>query len=136
VGSGLPDACPGVNLRRSVPRLRTDRPALTSVGAKQPEDPMQSLYQAIMLVLNVVWVVMIAHIILSWLVSFQVLNLRQPMVAQIWQGLNQMLEPFYAPIRRLLPQTAGLDFAPLVAFVILLIVQQTLANNAGWFYSF
>lgn len=97
---------------------------------------MQSLYQAIMLVLNVVWVVMIAHIILSWLVSFQVLNLRQPMVAQIWQGLNQMLEPFYAPIRRLLPQTAGLDFAPLVAFVILLIVQQTLANNAGWFYSF
>jgi YggT family protein len=97
---------------------------------------MQSLYQAIMLILNVVFYVMIAHIILSWLISFQVLNTRQPIVAQIWYGLNRMLEPIYGPIRRFLPVTAGLDFAPLVAFIALMIIQQTLANNAGWFYSF
>lgn len=97
---------------------------------------MVSLYQAIMLILNVVWFVMIAHIILSWLISFQVLNIRQPMVAQIWFGLNRLLEPVYAPIRRFLPQTPGLDLAPLVAFVILLILQQVLVNNAGFFYGF
>lgn len=97
---------------------------------------MVSLYQAIMLVLQIVWVVMIAHIIMSWLISFQVLNTRQPFVMQIWGGLNALLEPIYAPIRRFLPRTPGLDLAPLVAFVVLIIVQQTLANNAGWFYSF
>ena len=34
---------------------------------------MVSLFQAIMLILNVIWFIMIAHIIMSWLISFQVL---------------------------------------------------------------
>lgn len=95
---------------------------------------MVSLYQALDVILQVIWFVMIAHIILSWLLSFQVLNPRQPQVARIWFGLNRLLEPIYAPIRRFLPQTPGLDLAPLVAFVILIILRQVLHNNAGFFY--
>jgi len=97
---------------------------------------MTTLYQALMLILNVVWFVMIAHIILSWLISFQVLNTRQPMVAQLWFGLNRLLEPVYGPIRRILPNTAGLDLAPLVAFIILIVLQRALQNNAGFFYGY
>jgi YggT family protein len=63
---------------------------------------------------------MIAHIIMSWLISFQVLNLYQPLVAQIWTGLNRLLEPIYGPIRRILPNTQPLDLSPLVAFIILI----------------
>jgi YggT family protein len=63
---------------------------------------------------------MIAHIIMSWLISFQVLNLYQPIVAQIWTGLNRLLEPIYGPIRRILPNTQPLDLSPLVAFIILI----------------
>lgn len=95
---------------------------------------MQSLYQILMLILDVVWFVMIAHIIMSWLISFQVLNTRQPLVAQIWFTLTRMLEPIYAPIRRFLPQTPGLDLAPLVAFIALIALQIVLQNNAGFFY--
>lgn len=97
---------------------------------------MVSLFQALMIILNVIWFIMIAHIIMSWLLNFQVLNIRQPMVAQIWYGLTRLLEPVYAPIRRFLPQTPGLDLAPLVAFVILLILQRVLINNAGFFYGY
>lgn len=97
---------------------------------------MTSLFEALMLFLNVAWFVMIAQIILSWLISFQVLNLRQPQVSQIWYALNRVLEPLYAPIRRFLPQTPGIDFAPLVAFIGLLILQRVLINNAGFFYSY
>ena len=94
---------------------------------------MLTLYQALMLILDVIWFVMIAHILMSWLINFQVLNLRQPLVWQIWNGLNRLLEPIYAPIRNILPQTGGLDLAPLVVFVIIIILQRALANNAGWF---
>lgn len=97
---------------------------------------MTSLFQALMIILDVVWFIMIAHIIMSWLLNFQVLNIRQPMVAQIWYGLNRLLEPIYAPIRRFLPQTPGLDLAPLVAFVVLIILQRVLINNAGFFYGY
>jgi YggT family protein len=97
---------------------------------------MVSLFQALMLILNVIWFIMIAHIIMSWLISFQVLNLRQPLVSQLWYGLNNLLQPIYAPIRRVLPNTGALDLAPLVAFIAIIILQRILVNNAGWFYSF
>ena len=97
---------------------------------------METLFQALMLILNVIWFIMIAHIVMSWLISFNVLNTRQPMVAQIWYGLNRVLEPVYGPIRRILPATGGLDFAPLVAFIVLIILQRALINNAGAFYGY
>ncbi|KAG1715193.1 ATP-dependent DNA helicase RecQ [Nymphon striatum] len=37
-----------------------------------------------MLLLDVVWFFIIAHVIMSWLINFQVLNLHQQLVAQIW----------------------------------------------------
>ncbi|MGR3571769.1 YggT family protein [Brevirhabdus sp.] len=90
---------------------------------------MVSLLQALDLILSVVWFIMIAHIIMSWLISFQVLNLGQQMVAQIWYGLNRLLEPIYGPIRRILPNTGALDLAPLVAIIVVIILRNTIQNN-------
>jgi YggT family protein len=95
---------------------------------------MVTLFQALVLILNVIWFIMIAHIIMSWLINFQVLNLRQPLVAQIWYGLTNLLEPVYGRIRQFLPNTGGLDLAPLVAFIVIIILRQALFNNAGFFY--
>lgn len=81
---------------------------------------MIAIYGPIILILNVIFVIMIIHIIMSWLISFQVLNLHQPMVSQIWTGLSRLLEPAYAPIRQVLPDTRPLDLAPLVAFIIVI----------------
>ncbi|MCK4711349.1 MAG: YggT family protein [Marinosulfonomonas sp.] len=97
---------------------------------------MQSLYQILNLILDVVWFIMIAHIIMSWLINFQVLNLHQPMVQQIWHGLNKLLEPLYSRIRRFLPATPGLDLAPLVAFIGIIVLRIILRNNAEFFYSY
>lgn len=81
---------------------------------------MMAIYGPLQLILSVVYFVMIAHIIMSWLINFNVLNLRQPVVGQIWQGLNNLLEPIYRPIRRVLPNTHPLDLAPLVALIIVI----------------
>ena len=82
------------------------------------------IYQLLQLVLSVVFTIMIIHIIMSWLISFNVLNLHQPLVYQIWSGLNKLLEPIYMPIRRYLPDTHPLDLAPLVAFVIVIAFRE------------
>ena len=90
---------------------------------------MTSLAQILLMILNVVWFIMIAHIIMSWLISFQVLNLHQPFVAQVWHGLNRLLQPIYDPIRRVLPNTGGLDLAPLVALIAVYALQIIVTNN-------
>ena len=97
---------------------------------------MGTLYDALMLILNVVWFVMIVHIMMSWLINFQVLNLRQPLIWQLWNGLNRLLEPIYTPVRNILPNTGGLDLAPLIVFIAIIILQRALINNYGWFHGF
>ncbi len=74
----------------------------------------------IFLILDIAYFLLLAHIIISWLISFQVLNLGQPIVAQIWQGLSRLFEPIYTPIRRILPDTRPLDLAPLIVFIIII----------------
>lgn len=91
---------------------------------------MTSLFQILMMIIDIAWFIMIAHIIMSWLINFQVLNLRQPIVAQIWYGLNRLLEPVYGRIRRFLPNMGGLDLAPLVALLVLYAIRIILINNA------
>lgn len=95
---------------------------------------MQSLFQILMLVLDIVWFFIIAHVIMSWLINFQVLNLGQPLVAQIWHGLNRLLEPLYSRIRRVMPDMGGIDLAPLVALVGVYALRIILVNNAAVFY--
>ena len=44
---------------------------------------MMAIYGPLQLILSVVYFMMIIHIIMSWLINFQVLNLHQPLVAFI-----------------------------------------------------
>lgn len=95
---------------------------------------MQSFFQILMLILDVVQFFIIAHVIMSWLINFQVLNLHQPLVGQIWQMLQRILEPIYGPVRRILPPMQGLDLAPLVVLLGIFALRIVLVNNAAAFY--
>lgn len=94
---------------------------------------MLSLFQILMLILDIVYYVILVHVIMSWLINFQVLNLRQPLVSQIWNGLNRVLEPIYSRVRRVLPMTSGIDFSPLVVLIIVIVLRIVLTNNAAYF---
>lgn len=95
---------------------------------------MTSILQILLLILDIAQWIILAHIIMSWLINFQVLNLRQPLVAQIWQGLNRILEPVYSRVRSILPNMGGIDLAPLVVLVGVYALRIILINNAAAFY--
>jgi YggT family protein len=110
--------------------------ALLNATSAQPfaaEPQMTSLFQILMLILDIAQFIILAHIIMSWLINFQVLNLRQPLVAQLWDGLNRLLEPVYGRLRRMLPQMGGLDLAPLIVLVAIYALRIILQNNSAAF---
>jgi YggT family protein len=87
------------------------------------------LRQILLLALGIAqWIVLI-HVIMSWLINFQVLNLRQPLVYQLWDGLNRTLNPVYTRVRRLLPATSGIDFAPLIVLFAILALKILVEKN-------
>ena len=90
---------------------------------------MTSLIQIIFLLLDVLWYLVVVQVIMSWLVNFGVLNMSQPFIIQIWSSINKLLEPVYRPVRNFIPQTGGLDIAPLVVIVGIIIIRIILSNN-------
>ncbi|MES2967773.1 MAG: YggT family protein [Pseudomonadota bacterium] len=95
---------------------------------------MTSILQILLLILDIAQWIILAHIIMSWLINFQVLNLRQPFVAQVWDGLNRLLEPVYSRVRSVLPQMGGLDLAPLLVLLAIYALRIVIINNAATFY--
>lgn len=95
---------------------------------------MTSILQILLMILELAQFIVLIHVILSWLVGFGVLNLRQPLVGQVWEGINRLLEPVYGPIRRLLPNMGGMDLSPLVVLLGIYALRVILINNSGAFY--
>jgi YggT family protein len=70
----------------------------------------------------VVWVV-IASAIMSWLVAFGVVNMRNQFIRMVVETLYRLTEPLLRPIRRMLPNLGGVDISPVVLLVGLYFVQ-------------
>ena len=60
-----------------------------------------------------IWVI-IGSAILSWLVVFNVVNVRNRFVYQFGRFLDAITEPALRPIRRIIPLIGGIDLSPIV----------------------
>lgn len=88
---------------------------------------MNPIFMLINLLCNILFWIVIASVILSWLVAFSVVNLRNPLMARIHDGLNKFTEILYAPIRKAIPTIyGGMDISPVVVLIALQLVQYTL----------
>lgn len=91
---------------------------------------MLTLIQIAQVLLDVFWWIIVIQIILSLLISFNVINTYNDLVRQLYQGLNAITEPVYRPIRRILPDFGQIDFAPFVVLVLMQIIHLVLRNIA------
>lgn len=80
---------------------------------------MAFLIDLISLVFTLLWLLVLAHVIVSW-----VLN---PWHA-IRRTIDSIVDPMLAPIRRVMPQTGGIDFSPLVLLIVLDIIRRLLVG--------
>ena len=85
---------------------------------------MAAVLDVIMMILSLYWWVVLAMIILSWLISFNVVNTRNQFVDSVWRVLNALTEPVLRPIRNVLPNFSGLDISPIILFLIIYFIQQ------------
>jgi YggT family protein len=68
----------------------------------------------------------IGSIVLSWLISFNVVNVRNRAVYMINDVLYRITEPALRPLRRIIPNTGSLDLSPIALFFILWLIQSYL----------
>ena len=85
---------------------------------------MRALLEVILQLLQLYYYVIIAMAIMSWLLSFDVINFRNQVVRSIWTFLNAVTEPLLRPIRRMLPNLGGIDISPIILLLLLMLVQK------------
>jgi YggT family protein len=73
--------------------------------------------------------IVIAGVIMSWLMAFNIVNPYNPVVRSIWQALNAVTEPLLRPIRRLMPDLGGLDISPVILLLGCFFVQSVVLPN-------
>ncbi len=81
------------------------------------------VFQIIDMILDLYIFVIIAMVIMSWLIGFNVINRHNQIVDMIWRTLVALTEPLLGPIRRALPNMGGLDLSPLVLLFGIYFVQ-------------
>jgi YggT family protein len=91
--------------------------------------PMIELLQFISYLLTIYVYIVIAMAILSWLIAFNVVNTRNPVVRMIAELLYRLTEPVLRPIRNLLPNMGGIDISPIILFLIILFIQSVILPN-------
>ena len=81
-------------------------------------------------IFNLISLALLIWIILSWLISFDIVNPRQPIVNKVYYALSRLLEPMLKPIRKLLPDLGGIDISPILLIILLRFIQSMMNQMA------
>jgi YggT family protein len=88
---------------------------------------MRALFLVIDLALQLYIWILIAAAVLSWLVAFNVVNTRNPVVASVGEFLYRITEPLLRPIRNAMPNLGGIDVSPVVLILIIIFIRYVIA---------
>jgi len=106
--------------------LGQDDPVNVRVANVPDKTDMRPLLEVIIYLLWAYWYIVIAAVILSWLIAFNVVNTRNQIVAMIADFLYRLTEPVFRPIRQFMPNLGGIDFSPLIVLLILYVIERSI----------
>jgi YggT family protein len=82
--------------------------------------------------ISLIILVVIINALLSWLIAFEVLNVRNPTIYRIVRALDGITDPLLRPIRRFMPNLGGIDISPIILILLLqalkILVERTIAG--------
>lgn len=87
-----------------------------------------TFFDIVMILFQAVQAVLVIYIILGLLFAFNVISASNRTLLSIYQSLEALMAPLLNPIRRILPDTGGMDFSPLVLVVLMNIITRILVN--------
>jgi YggT family protein len=96
---------------------------------------MLPLIKLVLVILNLYMYLIIAGAVLSWLIAFGVVNIRNDFVRAVWNLFLTLTEPFLRPIRKFLPNTGGIDISPIILLLAIMFIQWIIEDDiAPLFY--
>lgn len=115
----------GVLARRATaPPCQGGRPAARTGDYVRSGSPMAAILEFVFFIiggiLQLLIYAIIINAILSWLVAFDVINLRNRFVYNIARALEAVTAPVMRPVQRFIPPLGGVDVSPIIVILVLI----------------
>jgi len=73
--------------------------------------------QILLLALNIFFWIIIAQVVLSWLIAFDVINAKNAQAQNLIALIHKITDPVYKPLRKFIPPIAGIDITPIIIII-------------------
>tara|TARA_B100001250_G_scaffold272940_1_gene235706 strand:- start:550 stop:843 length:294 start_codon:yes stop_codon:yes gene_type:complete len=84
---------------------------------------MIAIFYLLLQILKIYSYVVIANVIVSWLIAFNILNTQNRFVYSILELTYKLTDPILNKIRRFLPNLGTLDISPIILLLLIWFVE-------------
>ena len=84
---------------------------------------MIAIFYLVLQVLKLYSYVVIANVIISWLVAFNILNTQNRFVYSVLEFTYRLTDPILSRIRRFLPNLGALDISPIILLLLIWFIE-------------
>ena len=84
---------------------------------------MIAIFYLALQILKLYYYVVIANVVISWLVAFNVLNTQNRFVYSVLEMTYRLTDPILNRIRRFIPNLGSLDIAPVILLVLIWFIE-------------
>lgn len=82
----------------------------------------------LLFLLDVCFWIIIIQVVLSWLITFEVINIRNPQAANFVRLVDRITAPVYTPLRKVVPPIAGIDITPIIIIFAIYLLKSLVAS--------
>ncbi len=84
---------------------------------------MIAIFYLVLQILKLYYYVVIANVVISWLVAFNVLNTQNRFVYSVLEMTYRLTDPILNRIRRFIPNLGSLDISPVILLVLIWFIE-------------
>ena len=84
---------------------------------------MIAIFYLVLQILKIYTYVVIANVVISWLVAFNILNTSNRFVYSVLEFTYRLTEPFLNKIRRFLPNLGAFDISPIILLLLIWFIE-------------
>lgn len=89
---------------------------------------MSALGTFLLFCLDVYFYIIVIEVVISWLIVFDVVNLRSPQAQNFLRLLRKATDPVMAPLRKVIPAIGGIDISPIIVIFAIFMLKGLVAR--------
>ncbi len=89
---------------------------------------MAFIGEILLFLLNICFWIIIIQVVLSWLITFEVINIRNPQAANFVRLIDRITAPVYKPLRKIVPPIAGIDLTPIIVIFAIYLLKHIVVS--------